>query len=534
MMTNNKNVEDKSKNKKSIKKDTVRTCSQTLSCLINQVDNINDIQFRFLFNKIGEENRKLENYTIRLCEQCTYLQQKYKKEHGVYPVFKDLFGYADTSGYAYHLLFSDNNNRIINYIDSHNVNSITRDVCSHYNKAYKQILAGTCHPASYGTNQPITIRADNIKLNRVHKNVYTFQMIIFNKKGVKNFNQQIDTYNATLEQQILENPEMAKKAPNKIDHIKDTFVTFNIKADAYGQDILERCLSGEYRMGASKIVRCKNYKSKDKQYKINLSYSFAPHKLGLDKTKVMGIDVNIFNPVYCAFNFNDNSHCFIADNSVLNIKYRMTNYIHRMQKSKAQIGNGSRGHGRQKVLKFFRKMNHHIHNLQNTKNNQWSAWVIQMALKNNCGTIAMEDLSAHKVTDNDKEDTNEWRDINQLNHTGIERRLQQSTWKSLWAWYDLQQKIEYKAKRNGIKVVKVNPAYTSQECHFCHTINAKNRPLKNDKGERDHSYFKCVKCGKTFDADFNAAKNIANRGLDIVLHPSKYSKDKKLKVDLQI
>ena len=47
MMTNNKNVEDKSKNKKSIKKDTVRTCSQTLSCLINQVDNINDIQFRF-------------------------------------------------------------------------------------------------------------------------------------------------------------------------------------------------------------------------------------------------------------------------------------------------------------------------------------------------------------------------------------------------------------------------------------------------------------------------------------------------------
>ena len=36
-----------------------------------------------------------------------------------------------------------------------------------------------------------------------------------------------------------------------------------------------------------------------------------------------------------------------------------------------------------------------------------------------------------------------------------------------WSFYDLEQKIRYKAERYGSKVINVNPAYTSQTCPCC-------------------------------------------------------------------
>ena len=36
-----------------------------------------------------------------------------------------------------------------------------------------------------------------------------------------------------------------------------------------------------------------------------------------------------------------------------------------------------------------------------------------------------------------------------------------------WSYFELQKDIEYKAAMAGIKVLYVNPAYTSQTCHVC-------------------------------------------------------------------
>jgi IS605 OrfB family transposase len=65
--------------------------------------------------------------------------------------------------------------------------------------------------------------------------------------------------------------------------------------------------------------------------------------------------------------------------------------------------------------------------------------------------------------------------------------------------------VEYKAKLNGIPVVKVNPAYSSQRCHIC-----------NGKGERFSSIFKCKVCGREYDADYNASANIARRAMPLL------------------
>ncbi len=72
-----------------------------------------------------------------------------------------------------------------------------------------------------------------------------------------------------------------------------------------------------------------------------------------------------------------------------------------------------------------------------------------------------------------------------------------------WNFYDLQQKILYKAKLIGIPVIFVDPKNTSRECSKCGHISKSNRKIQ--------SKFLCVKCGFSLHADINAARNISCR-----------------------
>jgi putative transposase len=84
------------------------------------------------------------------------------------------------------------------------------------------------------------------------------------------------------------------------------------------------------------------------------------------------------------------------------------------------------------------------------------------------------------------------------------RRPQRVTLHS-WAFHQLGRHVAYKAKRAGVAVVHVDPAYTSQGCSACgHTAKA-NRP--------NQSTFLCRSCGFAEHADRNAARNIAARGV---------------------
>lgn len=70
-----------------------------------------------------------------------------------------------------------------------------------------------------------------------------------------------------------------------------------------------------------------------------------------------------------------------------------------------------------------------------------------------------------------------------------------------WSFKQLRFFIEYKSLLNGVKVVVVDPAYTSQTCSVCKHI-----------GKRNNKSFKCENCGNNMDADFNASLNIATLG----------------------
>lgn len=78
-----------------------------------------------------------------------------------------------------------------------------------------------------------------------------------------------------------------------------------------------------------------------------------------------------------------------------------------------------------------------------------------------------------------------------------------------WSFYDLQQKIEYKARMNGSAVLLVDPAYTSQKCPQCGHAERANRDKKN------HTLC-CRKCGCRSNDDRVGAMNIRDLGVQHV------------------
>lgn len=73
-----------------------------------------------------------------------------------------------------------------------------------------------------------------------------------------------------------------------------------------------------------------------------------------------------------------------------------------------------------------------------------------------------------------------------------------------WPFAQLQEFTAYKAARNGVRTMMVNPAYTSQKCNRCGYVDARNR---------DHARFDCLRCGHNDNADHNAALNIRDRAI---------------------
>ncbi|MER6251267.1 transposase [Streptomyces sp. NPDC001584] len=92
--------------------------------------------------------------------------------------------------------------------------------------------------------------------------------------------------------------------------------------------------------------------------------------------------------------------------------------------------------------------------------------------------------------------------------TGIRSRVRlrkdQRTSLHSWGFHQLAAFVEYKAKRAGVPLVYVDPAYTSQQCSECGHIDRKNRV--------DQATFGCRSCGTLMHADDNASHNLARKG----------------------
>lgn len=106
-----------------------------------------------------------------------------------------------------------------------------------------------------------------------------------------------------------------------------------------------------------------------------------------------------------------------------------------------------------------------------------SKQIIDEAIVTDCDTIAMETLT----------------NIRSRIRAGkrVRSRLHR------WSWAQLQEFVQYKAQAAGLRVVFVNPAYTSQMCADCGIIGVR----------RKHRLL-CKICGVQRHSDLNASRNI--------------------------
>ena len=76
-----------------------------------------------------------------------------------------------------------------------------------------------------------------------------------------------------------------------------------------------------------------------------------------------------------------------------------------------------------------------------------------------------------------------------------------------WSFYDLEQKLIYKAKQNQSTVIKVDPRYTSQCCPVCGHVEKANRNKKIH-------LFTCKNCGYKSNDDRIGAMNLYRIGIN--------------------
>lgn len=106
------------------------------------------------------------------------------------------------------------------------------------------------------------------------------------------------------------------------------------------------------------------------------------------------------------------------------------------------------------------------------------------------GTVCLEDLNTAGMTRSGK------------GKRGLNRSILEQGWRGF------ETKLAYKLEERGGTLIKISPAYTSQECSSCGAI---------DKASREsQSSFACRQCGFADHADINAAKNILRRSMAVV------------------
>ncbi|MGW3726848.1 RNA-guided endonuclease InsQ/TnpB family protein [Streptomyces sp. NPDC000851] len=95
--------------------------------------------------------------------------------------------------------------------------------------------------------------------------------------------------------------------------------------------------------------------------------------------------------------------------------------------------------------------------------------------------------------------------------TGIRERVRlakpQRATHSSWSFHQLGAFIAYKARRAGVPVVYVDPAYTSRTCAECGHIDRANRVSQ--------AWFACRSCGFVDHADRNGSRNIRARAWEL-------------------
>ena len=124
--------------------------------------------------------------------------------------------------------------------------------------------------------------------------------------------------------------------------------------------------------------------------------------------------------------------------------------------------------------------------------------IINLALAQGKDLIAVEDLQITNMTASAK-GSKEHPNHRVRAKAGLNRSILQQ------GWGEILTMLAYKARKAGIRFIAVWPGHSSQTCSKCGVVDPKSR--------KSQAQFLCTSCGHEDNADLNASKVIAHRGL---------------------
>ena len=414
--------------------------------------------------KVQSEVRSIKNRSMRMSydyDQAQYeyfvFMEKAKQETGLEEYAKaepkDFSKYKTFDGFLYDKLA-----RHYPLVSKSITASVTRKIWGEYKKDKQEIIRGDKSLRTYKEDQPIPIRASDVKLTYEDDLNYVLTVSVFSREAIKQMGMKSGGCRF-----ILHKPTETEKA------------------------ILDRLLSGKYKLCETLLAydhKKNHYTNMPRGWYFCIGYAFEKDTENpeLDKDKILGVDIGIANVLYLGWSGDDRFKKYIPGSEIRKFQATQEKRKRDMLRCGVARGQGSVGHGRKCAIRQAEKQEHYIHNFKETKNWEYAHFVIKVALENGFGTIQMEDLS------------------------GITKS---ETFDRTWTFYSLQQKIQQLAMENGIEVKIIDPHYTSQMCSKCGFISEDNRKTQSE--------FKCVACGYRRNADHNAAMNISKKNIEALI-----------------
>lgn len=231
--------------------------------------------------------------------------------------------------------------------------------------------------------------------------------------------------------------------------------------------ILQAIVDGDLKRGEADI----GYNHRKKKWYFCISYTPLKKEAKVDQDVIVGVTFGTLNAYCCAVSSNGKRHRATGKEIV---QYRRR--IHSRKSSIQQQGNVSsrQGRGKKKYLTPIDTLFEAERRFRDSRYHQFSKAIVAFAVNNHAGTIRL----------------------------GYPYEMDQDNGNAIitdWALSDLQRKITYKAKEYGIQVVNVTPP-DNQHCSVC----SGEISIEKDSGK-----FGCLECGVRGDAEYNAAKQLA-------------------------
>lgn len=340
-------------------------------------------------------------------------------------------------------------------LNSGNFITTIKGCCDKFKNEKKEYLVGDKSIANYKKDQPLDLHNKSISLE-YKENRFYITLSLLNKKAMSEYNINRFTFECVVK-------------------------------DKSTRTILERCYDGIYKISGSNLIY-----DKKKMWRLNLCYSFESQKINdLDEDKILGVDLGVAKPIVASV-YGDYDRFMIEGNEIETFRNKCEARRKSLLKQGKYCGEGRIGHGYNTRIAPANKISDKISRFRDTTNFKYAKALVDYAVKNNCGVIQMEDLSGISSDD---------------------------SFLKKWSYFDLQTKIINKAAERGIKVVKIDPKYTSKRCSKCGCIHDDNR--------KTQSNFECVNCGFKANADYNASQNIAIKDIDLII--KEYCKENDIK-----